>query len=104
MEKLTCLKCGEPLPERAATGRPTTYCGVPCRRAGEFEIRRLNRRLERLEETASELRHSRSTIRDWLGRTRQQALADTAAEIGAAEERLRALLAGLKGEPRENFG
>jgi len=94
VEKQGCLKCAGPLPEQAATGRPPSYCSEGCRRAAEFEIRRLNRRLERLEERVSELRHSRSSTRDWLCRTPQQALADTEAEIAEAEGRLRALLGG----------
>ena len=100
MEKLACLKCGGPLPERPATGRPATYCSVACRRAAEFEIRRLNRRLEVLEVKASGLRHGRdSGIRDWQGRTPQMALADVEEEIAEAEARLRALLAGEETEP-----
>ena len=100
MEKVACLKCGGPLPERPATGRPPAYCSVACRRAAEFEIRRLNRRLETLETKASALRHGRDTgIRDWQGRTPQMALADAEGEIADAEARLRALLAGEEDGP-----
>jgi len=101
--KLTppCLKCGEPLPGRAKTGRPAIYCSEGCRRAAEFELRRLQRHLEALEERRSELRHSRSSVRDWLARTPQQALADTEAEIAEAEGRLRLLLSEPRGKSPE---
>jgi sugar-specific transcriptional regulator TrmB len=94
-EKLgRCLKCGGPL-SQPPTGRPRSYCGPACRQAAAYEIKRLQRRLEALEERASRLRHERETgVKDWLGRTRAEALADVEAEIAAAEERLRALLAG----------
>jgi hypothetical protein len=97
-EKLTvCVKCGGPL-EQSMTGKPRVYCGPACRQAAAYEIQRLNRRLIRLEERASGLRHSRSSTRDWLCRTPEQALADTEAEIAASEIRLRLLLAEAKGE------
>ncbi len=41
MEKpAECLMCGTAL-EQPATGRPRVYCGVPCRRASEYELRRV---------------------------------------------------------------
>ena len=46
-EKL-CLKCRTPLTP-TAVGRPSRYCSTGCRRAAEFELRRLQRHLERLE-------------------------------------------------------
>ena len=100
-EKLTaCVKCGGPL-DQPTTGRPCIYCGPVCRQAAAYEIQRLNRHLMALEERRSELRHSRSTIRDWLGRTPQVALANTEAEIDAAEARLRALLEEPRGKSPE---
>jgi hypothetical protein len=55
-----CLKCRRPLPERqGTTGRPPAYCSVSCRRAAEFEIGRVNRLIENLEETLSRLRCDR---------------------------------------------
>jgi hypothetical protein len=92
-EKLACLKCGGPV-QKPTTGRPPTYCSPGCRRAAEYEVRRINRLLQNLEERASRLRHEPDIgIRDWLGRTRTEALAAVEAEIGDAEARLRALLA-----------
>ncbi len=49
-------KCGKPLEQPAGAGRPPTYCGTACRRAAEFEIRRLDKLLARLEDRLSELR------------------------------------------------
>jgi uncharacterized Zn finger protein (UPF0148 family) len=43
----TCRNCGSPL-TRPATGRPPSYCGVPCRRSAELAIKRQDRRIERL--------------------------------------------------------
>jgi sugar-specific transcriptional regulator TrmB len=45
-----CAKCGRELEELADTGRPKRYCGTPCRRAAEYELRRIQRQLEALEE------------------------------------------------------
>ena len=53
-----CLKCGAALEPRA-TGRPPTYCGPVCRRAAEFELRRLQRRLEVAER---EVKDARETV------------------------------------------
>jgi sugar-specific transcriptional regulator TrmB len=100
-EKVTaCVKCGGPL-EQPTTGRPRVYCSSPCRTAAAYEVQRINRRLLALEERASELRHSRSSTRDWLARTPQQALSDVEAEIAAAEGRLRQLLAEPRGKSPE---
>ena len=48
MARETCLKCGEPL-QQPATGRPAVYCSTGCRRAAEYELRRLQRHLEAVE-------------------------------------------------------
>jgi hypothetical protein len=80
-----CLKCGAPL-ERPDVGRPPAYCSPACRRAAEFELRRLQRRIERLEEYASNLRLQGGGERRQLQRVQQ--------ELDRAEGRLRELLAG----------
>lgn len=100
MEKRACVKCGRPV-KKPATGRPPDYCSTGCRRSAEFEIRRINRLLEKLEERASRLRHEPDKgVMDWAHRTHAQALADCEAEIVDAEERLRLLLDGA-GEGEE---
>jgi hypothetical protein len=82
-----CLICGATL-ERPATGRPPTYCGVPCRRAAELERGRLDRRLERLEDSAAKLRF-------WG--TAQRQLPEVEAEIERVRARLLALLGPEEG-------
>lgn len=47
-----CLVCRKPL-ERPENGRPPSYCSTSCRRAAEYELRRLQRRLQALEDQAS---------------------------------------------------
>jgi hypothetical protein len=86
-ETAGCLICKEPL-EQPTTGRPRVYCSTACRRAAELEIRRCNRRLERLEESASNLRL-------WGTATKQ--LPRVEAEIERAQARLLALLADREG-------
>ena len=53
---MVCIKCGATLPPSAATGRPRVYCSVACRRAGEFELRRLQKHLEDLEDSEQHIR------------------------------------------------
>jgi len=76
-----CLKCGAPLTS-PPTGRPPRYCSVGCRRAAEYELRRIQRHLERLE------RQSEWVARDYLKEHR--------AKIAQLEARLKELL-----EPEE---
>ncbi|MFI0377042.1 MAG: hypothetical protein ACH255_11905 [Candidatus Thiodiazotropha sp.] len=51
---MNCLICEKPI-EYAGQGRPPAYCGKLCRRAAEYEIRRIQRRLTKLETRLSEL-------------------------------------------------
>lgn len=98
-EKRECVKCFRPL-EQAQTGRPPRYCGEPCRRAAEYEVKRLQRRLETLEEDRRTLRHTRQGYhgnysgRDKLGRDLKQARKDTDQDIAEMETRLRVLVGG----------
>ena len=86
-----CIKCCKPL-EKPATGRPPRYCSRACRRAAEYEIRRLNRHLGRLETEREELRHSRIKLGDWLGRSHRQRVNDNRKALAEKETRLRELL------------
>ena len=70
-----CLKCRTPLTPTAA-GRPPSYCSPGCRRAAEYELRRIQRHLERLEAQ----RQSPFFVKD------------TERAIAALEARLRTLL------------
>jgi hypothetical protein len=78
-----CLMCHGPL-ERPETGRPPSYCSTSCRRAAEYELRRLQRRLERLETEASYHRV----------RGNQIMVKRLETEVMRATTRLRQLLAG----------
>ncbi len=49
-------RCGKLLEQPAGAGRPSTYCSVGCRRAAEYEIRRLDKLLARFEGRLSDLR------------------------------------------------
>ena len=71
-----------------ATERPPTYCGVPCRRMAEFAIRRLQRRLEEIEDRASDARIDAALI----VRGERKRLAALEAEAGRLEQRLRDLI------------
>jgi hypothetical protein len=84
----TCLKCGAPLPKRAAgdVGRSRDYCDAVCRRAVEYELRRLQRRLQGLEDTLAHVVASGAGDQA-QGRHLRKAIA-------TAEGRLRVLLAG----------
>jgi hypothetical protein len=84
MASEACLKCAAPL-QRPEVGRPPTYCSPACRRSAEFELRRLQRRIERLERFALDLRLMGDI--DGQGRKIKR-------EIGRAEQRLLELLAG----------
>ncbi len=46
----TCRKCGRDLPASTGPGRPRSYCSTGCRRAAEYELRRLQKALEEVEE------------------------------------------------------
>jgi len=47
---LLCAICERELPRRkAGAGRPPKFCGSPYRRARQFEVRRIQDRLARLE-------------------------------------------------------
>jgi len=93
LSEKVCRKYGAPLPEAAATGRPATYCSVACRRMAELEVKRINRRLEALEERLSErLLQGDTGLKDLAGRNHREQMAALKAEIARQEERLRALL------------
>src|SRR5262245_65836804 len=89
-----CVKCTRAI-ETNGTGRPAIYCSVPCRRSAEFEIRRLVRRLEKLEDEQRVFLRRRGYQRDYYddyGRSYKQAKEDTEREIHEAEQRLRLLV------------
>lgn len=60
MPRAYCRQCGSDLDQRMAPGRPRTYCSSRCKRLTEYEVRRLQRRLEALESLAAEVRARQS--------------------------------------------
>jgi hypothetical protein len=51
-----CRKCGAALAGRAGAGRPASYCSKGCRRAAEYELRRVQDALAAVEKRAMEHR------------------------------------------------
>jgi len=80
-------------------GRPPTYCGEPCRRAAEYELRRIQRGLEKSEDRLREWRRKAVLIEADKYRgigsldNAEVQIAVHEAEIAELEERLRLLLA-----------
>ena len=56
MPTSNCVKCGAPLRRLAAGGRPAKFCSIACRRAAEYELRRIQTGLERIEERQEHIR------------------------------------------------
>ena len=83
----SCVKCGLKIKLASSTGRPKQYCSPACRRAAEYEIRRVDARLAGLENDMQA--HRLGRMMDING--------DNAAlltlEIARAELRLKELLA-----------
>lgn len=97
MEKRrTCVKCEGPLVQ-PKTGRPRWYCSPACRRAGEFELRRLQARLQQLEDTVTWKRHVHG-LTALQKRVRAEEVAEYEASIAACEARLLALLSETTAE------
>jgi hypothetical protein len=102
MIERVCRRCAGPL-VTPRTGRPPTFCSTACRRAAEYEVRRLSRRLERLETEAADLCVQLHVIehrdaaqsdeyRAYWSREPAARLAGLTHEIAAAEQRLATLL------------
>jgi hypothetical protein len=99
MDDLTCRQCGTAL-TKPPTGRPPRWCSVGCRRAAEYEIRRISRHLEQLEERVlrmpdvdqMQVGFKRKPVLDGFGRTTTQQKAFVREQIATLEARLRVLL------------
>jgi len=57
-----CARCGAGLPGWAGRGQRPKWCSTGCRRAAEYEVRRLVRRLERLDGRLAELREVKAGV------------------------------------------
>lgn len=96
MEKpAECVSCGNAL-EQPETGRPRVYCGVPCRRAAEYELRRVQSQLGMAEKAEIRARESVVTARSWGSDTdsARKLVKFWAGEVSRLRGRQRALLAG----------
>jgi hypothetical protein len=102
MTSATCPKCGGDVGRTGARGPVGTYCGPWCRRAAEFELRRMQRRLERaevefevkrrrVEQLAAGVVHAYSDHQRKLARVEFEQAERLVAEL---EARMRLLLAG----------
>ena len=85
----SCKSCGKRIALKAR-GRPSDYCSTACRRASEFEIRRLNTRIARLEDRASSNRLD--PIAMAFGFCSRGGDGGLAQEIALQQKRLRELL------------
>lgn len=89
-----CVKCGRGL-VYAGAGRPPKWCSVGCRRAGEYEVRRIVRRLADVEERLPGARRVAARERAPGGPSRKyarQCAIDLEQDRHDLEERLRQLL------------
>jgi ribosomal protein L40E len=80
-----CRKCGADLPEAAGPGRPRAYCSTGCRRAAEYEAKRINKAIEEVEEQVRWCRFG------WYSRTKRD-IPKYQEELWRLEARLRAIL------------
>ncbi|MDP9222798.1 MAG: hypothetical protein M3P18_02895, partial [Actinomycetota bacterium] len=65
-----CVKCGIPIVQ-SGQGRPSLYCSKECRRAGEYELRRIQHQLEELEDRERSSRQDRDGIGFGSGRPKK---------------------------------
>jgi hypothetical protein len=89
-----CKKCGRDL-ELPPTGRPPDYCSKGCRRAVEYELRRIQRRLEAAELKEAHFRRESDPDSAVYGGSRAHMRKQHGwyvAEVDRLERRLRELL------------
>ena len=98
---MNCLICRRPIPKAAGAGRPSSYCSTTCRREAEFTIRRLQRRLERMENLAAESRIEQATLRQYPLEREKARHTAIVVEISKLEGRLRSLLGRDSSEDAE---
>ncbi|MGH8659840.1 MAG: hypothetical protein ACREV4_15545 [Gammaproteobacteria bacterium] len=93
MSELACRSCGALLAKPKA-GQRQFYCSAGCRKSAEYEIRRVNRRLESLETSLSSMRiNPRDEFLEMIdGRTHSERVAAVEAELAILKARFRELL------------
>jgi hypothetical protein len=92
--QMTCRKCGGPV-ESGGMGRPRRWCSDGCRKSAGLEVRRIGRRLERVEDQLPRWRAAVERGRHPQGGSLTHArerLADLVALRDEDERRLRHLL------------
>lgn len=95
MEKPTaCRECGERVTQ-ARTGRPRVYCGSTCRRAAEYELRRLRALLSRAGQREQDARAKRAVAEQWQVETADRLVEFWSAEVDRLRSALRGALADL---------
>jgi hypothetical protein len=95
-EARNCRKCGIKMPQKPnKTGPAPSYCSKKCRRAAEFELRRLHRAIERAEERCVHYQLQAAGLCACGGSREygEQALAWWTGQVERLEARLRELLA-----------
>jgi len=85
---MQCRKCPKQMPEHVGPGRPSSYCSPACRRSAEYELRRIQRALEGVEEQIRACRFR------WNGRTMERDYPKFEDERQRLEARLLELLDG----------
>lgn len=89
-----CRECGR-LVEQPAVGRPRSYCSVTCRRAAEYELRRVQSLLSRAQSREQDAALKVTLAEKWEAREAEAALAFWRGEVARLRAELRALLAGV---------
>ncbi len=94
-----CVMCGGELPEPASTGRPRSYCSMPCKRAAEYELRRAQSLLLSAERSeARERSLALGVDHSWKGQRHKDAAKFWAGEVERLQGRLVVLLSGAGDE------
>ncbi len=96
MSAKECRYCSLPV-TRPRTGRPPDYCSVGCRRASEYDLRRMSRRLESLERQRDELEmliaiEEVESLGEWQRKKHTLQAETVARQIARDRDRLRLLL------------
>lgn len=92
MGEKVCKTCGASLPASKG-GRPADYCSTGCRKAAEYAIRRIDRRLEVLERALSNIRIGPDCCYSTTMKGKEETIEAYEAEIALQTARLRELLA-----------
>jgi hypothetical protein len=89
-----CVSCGSLL-SQPATGRPRVYCSVPCRRAAEYELRRVQSLLLTAERREQQARAAHELEIYDRASTRRH-LKFWTAEVARLKDQQRTLLSGVR--------